>query len=204
VGRAALVGAAALACALGGCGDGGSGTSPPPSAPSGTTVAQTSAAGSFALLRTPAGPDDVPPPDIGTKLGSNLGVDRHAARRAFSGAAGVPTWLVPGRGWLCMVRVSPGLSTNATATSLNCQPNKLAIGGRLVASFTDLPTVPRGTSFVQGAVPDGVKSVRLRGAGGADVRAEVRDNMYAAAVVQPTALTFRLSSGRIVRLSVRR
>lgn len=94
------------------------------------------------------------------------GAEPELARRVDVG--GVPLYLVPGRDHLCL------LTESGTG---GCNPAADAIEGRLF-TFEQGDPVPEGKTRVFGALPDGVRSVRLDLVDGQVVEAPVDRNVW--------------------------
>lgn len=147
----------------------------------------------FAVLRRDRSVQDALP-EVAARLvahgpGSDLGANADLSRLTTS-EGGRRLYLVPGRGWLCVVDEDGGGGCNRTAQARD---------GYLVARRQ----VSAGT-LLAGGLPDGVETVTVRGEGGASEQVPVRDNGWTAAVTfAPQTVEFLGAAGdRVVPVGV--
>jgi hypothetical protein len=118
---------------------------------------------------------------------SVFGVDPALSLRVL--ARGTPLYFVPGRSHVCLL-------TQAGAGG--CNPSANVYGGALTTLEEGDP-VPAGKVRLFGALPDGVKSVRVALGHGSSVTAPVRHNVWLVVVgVEPDRVTWKLHGHRYV------
>jgi hypothetical protein len=155
---------------------------------------------SFAVLETPATPDDSLPQEVVDALVHSVEpeITRTAMRTARRVLADNPTWLVRAPdGELCLVGIVyplPGswLRAHFTPTvTRECAPERDAASGRLVGTQSlGVSVATSEMARVVGVVPNGTGSVVIVARDGQRAAAMVDRNAYELTVREPVALTF--------------
>jgi hypothetical protein len=143
------------------------------------TAVQPEQAASFAVLRGEAGSSATLSSEaaalLSRQLTDDVGASDTLSRFARTGVDGEARYVVPGRGWICLVSAEGRGGCNRTPAVVD--------GYGLGAYRTGNATV------LEGLVPDGVPAVEVTGAGGASSPATVQANVWTASVTfTPTAV----------------
>jgi len=186
---------AALAVAAGGCGEttndvparpAGTATpaaaaapataaaaAPAPAAPAVVTRVPAAQAATFALLRT--APEGLPPAIRQTLRAPIAGMSYALAQRIPAPAAG-RYWLVPGRGYLCVVSQAPGTAAVGTVCSKTAQARASGVATTSIPRAGQNAPVT-GPRVIVGVAPDGARAVVVHTRGRTAV-ARVVDGLF--------------------------
>lgn len=143
------------------------------------TAIQTAQSEDFAVLRGDAGSAATLSPAatalLSRVLTGDVGASAALARYARTGVDGEARYVVPGRGWICLVSDAGRGGCNRTAAVVE--------GYGMGAYRTGAGTV------LEGVVPDGVSAVEVVGDGAASAQVSVQANVWTASVTfTPTAV----------------
>ena len=209
--RASLVCLAAGGLAAGAATLSSNSSAPAPSAPAAVihaAVPETSSipaaeAAAFGVLRRPrTGADDFKQIRPGA---GPLGANPNLARTVLAPASRAD--LVPRL--VSVVPASTGVCLRVLASQGYaqwwCVPTARAVSGSLIIALLPPSPTPTAASrqFVLGLVPDGVKTVTIRSAGGVGHKLTVRSNVYATAAFRPVSIAFKLPGRGLVSYRIR-
>jgi hypothetical protein len=147
-----------------------------------------SASDYFKVLRSPRDANDHLPPtarsvarDVETEWGIDL--QRSGIRQVYR-RPGNRVWLVPGKGWLCLLIVHRG-------GYLGCATVSDARRGQLHATFG---AGSHGFGWLEEVrvLPDRARAVRVSSENGRTIRPQIRHNHFRALFPTPAELTFRI------------
>jgi len=160
---------------------------------------------SFAVLQSPATPDDSLPQEVAGTLVSSVEPEFSSAdiRRARRVLADRPTWLIRATdGELCLVGIVYPLAGSALrarftpTVTRECAPEGGAESGHLVGTQSlGVSVATSEMARVVGVVPNGTVSVVIVAQDGQRVLAAVERNAYEVIVREPVAVTFTTYHG---------
>ncbi len=150
-------------------------SAPPQAGASEASGIEAAAGQAFALLRRARTAIDVIPASVPVALSGASGANL-ALSRGVEGAGGERAWIVPGSGSTCILAElqSAGLGGAVCTSTAAARAGELNVQAAAASS--------PGSELVAGLVPDGVSTVSMRLAGGAELHVAVHEGVYLSVV----------------------